>query len=557
MNIVDIIKGFEKLVVQVLLLIIYLPKTIVKIIKDPKWVPDYVTEESRKPNGYQDYVSPVMLYLIIAVIGVVVIRMLWGIESTIEDNESSGNSFISGVLTNLESSSGVIIAFISIILPLFSALLIELFSSKNFSSDSLVRFLYIQCYYFSPLLLALIGYGIVFSLLEDSTKNWDEIYKIIYSTPLAFILIITLVWFIVNQVRFISKDTKKENWKSLILILMGIGIIFISTRVYNWFTPDSIVNEKAFGQQESLDFKVSGGDYKIQVTSDLRGADIKSEYDLSLAEIKADLVCPTNYPFQGYLEHNQKVLGSVHLQTLCDSIFSSQSSDNYPPLDTASWNFNGNTGENLIVAISPFETSGSLLFHVADSTGEELTSKHKPSEFVLFRPKYDGIYNLIISRSSPSDEIKNYQLALLDENKFLHKIKWRDKDIDSSSNTKILSHTLIKFINDSISYPLEGMISKGQKIRASISLNEFGWRHRGQWQFEGSYFDEYMVLAEPIGNNKDSIDLALDVRNDSNISIFKYSRIPFLVMGLIVLIFGFGFIQGIIGRVNKDRSKSL
>ena len=68
MGIIDILKGIEKLAVELLMWLIYIPKTIYKIIKDPNWVMDYVHVELTKEEKFKAYMSPVLLFLGVSVV---------------------------------------------------------------------------------------------------------------------------------------------------------------------------------------------------------------------------------------------------------------------------------------------------------------------------------------------------------------------------------------------------------------------------------------------------------------------------------------------------------
>ena len=68
MNVINIIKGIEQLAVELLLWIIYVPKTIYKIIKNPNWVPGYIKEELEKKERFTGYMSPILLYLAVSVL---------------------------------------------------------------------------------------------------------------------------------------------------------------------------------------------------------------------------------------------------------------------------------------------------------------------------------------------------------------------------------------------------------------------------------------------------------------------------------------------------------
>lgn len=63
----NFIEVIENLVLQVLIWIIFLPKTLFKVLWNPSWVPKFVESElSKKENRFSEHVSPVILLTIVA-----------------------------------------------------------------------------------------------------------------------------------------------------------------------------------------------------------------------------------------------------------------------------------------------------------------------------------------------------------------------------------------------------------------------------------------------------------------------------------------------------------
>lgn len=64
----NLVETLEKLAFEILLWIIFIPKTLFKIIWNPSWVPEYVDEELAKDKGrFSEYVSPLILFIIIVI----------------------------------------------------------------------------------------------------------------------------------------------------------------------------------------------------------------------------------------------------------------------------------------------------------------------------------------------------------------------------------------------------------------------------------------------------------------------------------------------------------
>jgi hypothetical protein len=65
-NVTEIIEGVEKFAYEVLIWILLIPKTLVNIILNPAWVPEYVAGElnDKTDDRFDSYISPVILILI-------------------------------------------------------------------------------------------------------------------------------------------------------------------------------------------------------------------------------------------------------------------------------------------------------------------------------------------------------------------------------------------------------------------------------------------------------------------------------------------------------------
>lgn len=64
-SLVNVLEDFEKLAYKILMWVILVPKTVIKVILDPGFVPEYVRGElaSEKGRQFDEYISPMLLYL--------------------------------------------------------------------------------------------------------------------------------------------------------------------------------------------------------------------------------------------------------------------------------------------------------------------------------------------------------------------------------------------------------------------------------------------------------------------------------------------------------------
>jgi hypothetical protein len=75
-NLTEIIEGVEKFAYEVLIWILLIPKTLVNIILNPAWVPEYIAGElnDKTDDRFDSYISPVILILITTLLPVAYLR---------------------------------------------------------------------------------------------------------------------------------------------------------------------------------------------------------------------------------------------------------------------------------------------------------------------------------------------------------------------------------------------------------------------------------------------------------------------------------------------------
>ncbi|MCK6585678.1 MAG: hypothetical protein L6Q49_21455 [Anaerolineales bacterium] len=77
-NIANVLEDFEKLAYKILMWVILVPKTVVKVVVDPGFVPEYVRGELKAEKGKQfdEYISPMLLYLGVTLLPAIAIYLL-------------------------------------------------------------------------------------------------------------------------------------------------------------------------------------------------------------------------------------------------------------------------------------------------------------------------------------------------------------------------------------------------------------------------------------------------------------------------------------------------
>ena len=294
MNIINILKGIENLAIELLLWIIYIPKTLFKIIKDPYWVPDYVSDELKNDDKFTNYMSPVLLYLGNSVILFVISDMI-------------GSKKEMDFLKEVQGIEGLIF----LVLPLLLALIIELFRKGPFNRGSILRGLFIQCYYFSPLMLALFAFNI------SDAFYWTTMDSPFASLIPLFLFLLTCLWFIIVEIRFISKDLGFNKFKGSGVFFIWSLLLLISFIYYSVIT-NTDVDEQQNGEIESYLLNLNeSGEHSISISKMIDASpyfmDSNDAYSIKIA-LKDDkgndkLSSDRN---NWYLAHNYMIYGQEY-----------------------------------------------------------------------------------------------------------------------------------------------------------------------------------------------------------------------------------------------------
>ena len=77
-NLIGFLEGLEKLAYKILLWVILIPKTIAKVIIEPRWATRYIKNELENDaaSPFDEYISPIILLLVAALLPVLFIGFL-------------------------------------------------------------------------------------------------------------------------------------------------------------------------------------------------------------------------------------------------------------------------------------------------------------------------------------------------------------------------------------------------------------------------------------------------------------------------------------------------
>ena len=508
MNIINIIKGIELLAVELLLWIIYVPKTLYKIIKDPSWAPLYIKEQLSIKDKFKTYMSPVLLFLAISVVLFVLLDSGLIVTSNYDD---SGGSFGQ----RLQGPAGLLF----LALPLLFGLVIELFRKGGIKRDNILQSLYVQCYYFSPLMLSFFAY-----MLADQF-DWENVTEDTYlaMVPLLFFLL-TLLWFIIIQVNYISRELRYNKLVSLGLHLICYVIIGIGFSIYLILTP-TVVDNNSKGEMERVTLSLPDkGNYEIAIWDSINYPAL--DYTISRAAGRPEYFQPAK---KQRLVHDQYVVGNMQ--------------------ESLEFSFKGSKGDQIRIngsqsLLSPPDSltnRGPMLFFDAFiKPNESLMFKFSegasiPTEFWQIEILEDnagfilgmdlpktGDYTLVINNTNPNLE-DVYTLGL-----FKYDIYGQYKEV----NTGILM--------DSTWY-----------LGTSVSTDE----PFSQWILTASDNKEITLFVAPT----DDVDLAFNVVNSKGESIVPIDRASLadIIHALYIVLFGYIIVIGYRGLFRKSEEKQV
>jgi len=324
-DLTEIIEGIEKFAYEILIWVLFIPKTLIQIIINPSWVPEYITREieDKTDDRFDSFISPVILILVCTILPVAYIfsatmpgatisgpaeahvntpmrfvvdasfvektngyHYVWTADEqdqreythdqladyavfkwtkpgtkTIRvtaDNgkgESHSQQFIVQIfaendpltahiddnyyseergtkkdfIASMQEPTGILVTALVLCIPMLFALAINLSKGIAFSRSSFMKSFYIQCYYFSPVVLAW------WSLLLGSAyflKPKEEALLVLMPLITTFILI---SWLYINEIKLVMKEHNIRWIVAAIFVTVAFGIITALGSIYIYF----------------------------------------------------------------------------------------------------------------------------------------------------------------------------------------------------------------------------------------------------------------------------------------------------------------------------------
>lgn len=382
MNIINILEAIEKLAVELLLWIVYVPKTLYKVIADPGWVPGYVEGQLANDKGrFEDYMSPVLLFLVCSVFLFVFQDQMaigrWGpapsggsggesevlgtaaepergvvdeskasaagdTVSPAEPDTSStrGGAWEDGANKSLEAlqqDQGIALALAFLGLPLLLSIAARIFHPEMLSREEIKRLLYIQCFYCAPLTLAL------FSLwLFGAVHNFRDSSEAYVAILISVLCLVIFLWFGIVEIRLIKRERQWGTFKAIANLMGTFLFIVVSGGLAGLiFLSGDVVNTGGAGRVETVDvFLPADGQYGI-IVSGSSGSAGSYRLDLSRLNKNGELQDEPLHP-------REDVPGGSRLLVYGDSAHGTVREN-----DAVKWTFFGVTEERIHVKVTP------------------------------------------------------------------------------------------------------------------------------------------------------------------------------------------------------------
>jgi hypothetical protein len=152
------------------------------------------------------------------------------LTASIDDGFSLNRSARQDFLNSMQEPSGLLVTFLFLTLPMLFALAIDWWRRVPFSRRSFMHSFYIQCYYFSPVMLAF------WSLMLGSVYFLDPKRELLLLLLPLITTGILLVWLFVNETRLIMKEKNVNVVLGILFTGVCYALITFLLYVYIKFT---------------------------------------------------------------------------------------------------------------------------------------------------------------------------------------------------------------------------------------------------------------------------------------------------------------------------------
>ncbi len=218
MELRKITESFDELIYEIALWVIFVPKTVLKVIVQPSWVSRYVkTELDKDPSSrWEEYLSPVLFLVLVGVIPWLFLLDIWASPEQVPNSTNSLSSKFLGLPFEIQLLSLITIL---LALPLGYSIIIMWRLKKPITRTFFKGIFYTECYLVTPLILGIffLFLNLDFRLNPPFRYNADSPYLI----ASACITSIFFWWFVYSQSRLFIEELQVGWLKALGHWLLG------------------------------------------------------------------------------------------------------------------------------------------------------------------------------------------------------------------------------------------------------------------------------------------------------------------------------------------------
>src|SRR5215510_3625652 len=198
-----LLKSLEGAVFEMALWVLLLPKTLLRVLRQPVWVLDYTTAELAKPEAdrFDDYLSPVTFWLLVAV-G----PYLWA-TTVVRHRYSPPGEAAADPLSHLPIINRYLIAALLLVAaPLTVAAIFSLIRGHGVARRVLQPHFAVQCYLQTPALLGVMPnvVGLLFAPHADALAHLQRSLSIVALGGLGFL------WLLIAETRYVMTDLETD-----------------------------------------------------------------------------------------------------------------------------------------------------------------------------------------------------------------------------------------------------------------------------------------------------------------------------------------------------------
>ncbi len=226
MDLIRILRSAEEFIYEVALWVILVPITFAKVVFRPWWVQSYVALQFEKPpeERFNDYLSPIIFWSITAVLPYLyAINALSGWAQGQPTHVFGTDAFF--ILKFINQSFEVKFITISLLLiggPLGMSIAIVAAKKIKLSKNTLKRYFYTQCYYFTPLFFFLL----IFLIISINYSNvLHPVVKFIY-------IILISLWLLVAEFAVVYNEL---SWGWIKSSLLVIGSLYLTICIISMY----------------------------------------------------------------------------------------------------------------------------------------------------------------------------------------------------------------------------------------------------------------------------------------------------------------------------------